>query len=85
MAQVRIKNLTQHRIYVPVPVGIMMRPAQEVILSEVSDDLLAQSRKISNLVQRGVIQVAIQPQDPEIDDTLETRFIAVGGVPMHAT
>lgn len=86
MAQVRIKNLTQHRIYVPVPVGIMMRPAQEVTLSEVSDDLLAQSKKISNLVQRGVIQVSIQLQDPEIDDSLETRFINVGGgLPMHGS
>jgi hypothetical protein len=86
MAQVRIKNLTQHRIYVPVPVGIMMRPAQEVILSEVSDDLLAQSKKISRLVEKRVIQVWIQPQDPDIDDTLETRFINVGGgLPLHGS
>ena len=83
MAQVRIKNLTQHRIYVPVPVGIMMGPAREITLSEISDDLLAQSRKISRLVERGVIQVSIQPQDPDIDDTLETRFLAVGGLPLH--
>lgn len=86
MAQVRIKNLTQHRIYIPVPVGIMMRPAQEIILSEVSDDALAQSKKISKLVEKRIIQVWIQPQDPEIDDTLETRFINPGGgLPMHGS
>ena len=83
MAQVKIKNLTQHRVYIPVPVGIMIGPAREIILSEISDDLLAQSRKISRLVEKRVIQVSIQPQDPDIDDTLETRFLAVGGLPLH--
>jgi hypothetical protein len=86
MAQVRIKNLTQHRIYVPVPVGIMMGPAQEIILSEISDDLLAQSKKITHLIERGVIKFEIATNDPEIDDALEKRFLDIGGgIPVHGS
>jgi len=84
MAQIRIKNLTQRRVYIPVPIGIMIGPHQEVTLSKISDDVMAQSKKVSLLVERGIIQVDIQPQDPLIVDTLETRFLGGGGLAAHA-
>ena len=75
MARITVENLTQSRVYVPVPIGLSLRPRQSVILNGINDSDLAASLKISNLIQKRIIRVAIDPNDPLVDDSLEQRLL----------
>lgn len=79
MARITIENNTQHRVYVPTPVGLSLGPRKRVTIGQISDDELARSTKITELIQRGIISAYVADNDPGVDDTIEKRLLVSGG------
>ncbi len=82
MAKITLTNLTQNRVHVPEPVGQSIKPQGTITLDRVSDDMLARSRKISDLIDKGII-AAVVDDDPTVDDSIERRMLlsAIGTGP----
>jgi len=80
MARITIENLTQHRVYVPVPVGLSLGPRKRVTIGQISDDELARSTKISRLIHAGMIAAFVDDNDPDVEDSIEKRLLVSGGV-----
>jgi len=74
MAKITLKNLTQNRVHIPRPVNLSLPPQGSVTLDRISDDELARSKSITEMIQKGIVRATVA-DDPTVDDSIEARLL----------